>query len=427
MGVDSRVIMPTMQTTLEQAASRKYRLGLHCPRPIRVLALINAYSWGGGEAVLVSKWRHRSKMIEYELCTTYRCGRLGLEAKKLGVPVYELNPFITSGSGSNKVWEGILALTSVWTLVKLVKLIKNQHIEIVHAHGFPASLFGAIASLFTPGVKYIYSHHFVRSVPWARVEEALFRWVFSRYVAIVAVSDDIRTSLLRWFPQIASRCVVIWNGVDLDKFRPAPSIKFRLRAALGLQEDDIVLANVARLVPYKNHKLLISAFSELLRQHPNVRLLLIGEGPLRSELEAMSSELGLSERVVFLGYRSDVADILAASDIFVMPSVAEGLPVAALEAMAVGLPIVASTGHGIRQVVRPNETGILVPPTQAMAWCCALAELVTDSTKRRRMGERGRRVAEAQFDIQATVDRYETLYILASGVTDAVREEDAHA
>ncbi len=198
---------------------------------------------------------------------------------------------------------------------------------------------------------------------------------------------------------------VIYNGVPTGDFTPATILKPEL------SRNPKILVNIARLVPQKNQLLLIEAFSLVIKEYPNAILWLVGEGSLRPLLEERVKQLGLQEKVFFLGIRTDIPKILAEAGLFVLSSDWEGLPLTVLEAMASGKPVVATKAGGIPEAVENRVTGILVPPKDAKALAQAILELLTDSDLCLRLGEAGQKRVRNCFDIKKTVKEYESLYL----------------
>jgi len=207
------------------------------------------------------------------------------------------------------------------------------------------------------------------------------------------------------------KMVTIHNGIDTDRFG-SPHDSSAIRAALGLCADQPVIGIVARLDPIKNHEALITAMKQIVAQLPRAVLLIVGDGPLRSELEAQVSSLALGDHVCFLGARADVPELLGAIDLFVLCSHSEGLSLTLIEACAAGKPIVATDVGGNAEVVQHQETGLLVPLGQPELLAEAILEVLGDREKALQMGQNGRRNFEEQFVLGAMVQEYEKLYEL---------------
>ncbi|MCS6922926.1 MAG: glycosyltransferase, partial [Fimbriimonadales bacterium] len=177
----------------------------------------------------------------------------------------------------------------------------------------------------------------------------------------------------------------------------------------GIQEDALLIVHIGRFTKQKNHEMLIRAFAQL-RPPASARLLLVGEGELQPQMEQLVRDLGLAEQIRFLGVRSDIPELLNASDIFVLPSRWEGNPMSVMEAMAAGLPVVATAVGGVPELVENGASGLLVPSDDVAALAQALQTLVDNPSLRATMGHKARQVAQERFDARAMTRAYESLY-----------------
>jgi glycosyltransferase involved in cell wall biosynthesis len=233
--------------------------------------------------------------------------------------------------------------------------------------------------------------------------------VAGRFVdAFVAVSPETAAFANRRREVAQRRLLVIPNGISLDRFRPDPAARARVRKELGVEPDGWVVGTVGRLAVEKNQALLLRAVAPLLGRQ--ARVALVGDGPLRRELAQLAAGLGIADSVHLLGARGDVPDVLNAFDAFVLCSDTEGLPLAVPEAMATGLPVVATAVGGIPTVVEEGRTGFLVPTGDADALRDRLARLRADPPMARACGERGRRTAVARFSSERMQRDYAELY-----------------
>jgi len=227
---------------------------------------------------------------------------------------------------------------------------------------------------------------------------------------VIAISEAVRRSLQGGEVDV----VVVYNGTSLTAFCPSPR-REALRAALGLAPEHVAIAIVGRLTPWKGHRELLRAFAEVAREAPNARLLVVGEvafwedsyGP---ELHELARTLGVSDLVSWLGFRRDVPDVLAASDVFALPSIDEPFGRAVVEAMAVELPVIGTRSGGVPEIVVQGETGLLVAPGDAADLAKALLRLVRDADLRRAMGRAGRARATDLFNVDRTAERVQGVY-----------------
>ncbi len=241
------------------------------------------------------------------------------------------------------------------------------------------------------------------------------RWVFrllnSRYDAVIAPAHEILTALSTHEGLNASKMLWIANGVDTDRFRPGSAERRQTaRQALGLAKDEIAFGCVASLYPVKNHALLLRSFARVLASTPRAKLLLVGAGALAEPLAAQARELGIAHAVEMLGARPDIHQILPALDVAVLASRSEGMSNALLEAMACGLPVVATAVGGNLQLVRDGRTGFLVPSDDTEAMADALGRLAASALLRSTLGTAGQRRIEAEFSLGAMVNAYDRLY-----------------
>jgi glycosyltransferase involved in cell wall biosynthesis len=227
--------------------------------------------------------------------------------------------------------------------------------------------------------------------------------------AVVAVSRDIASGVCAGNWADPSRLHTVLNGVDLDQFQPG-SDRDPVRRALGISPGARVLGTVARLSPEKDQATLLRAFRQLARELPSAHLMLVGDGALRSELERLARDLGLAERTHFLGERRDIASLLRAMDVFCLPSLTEGTSLTLLEAMATGLPVVATAVGGNPEVVADQVSGLLVKPGEPDQLAHALLCVFQDGQWARRLGHAGREIVRQRYSMQAMVERYAGIY-----------------
>jgi len=366
---------------------------------LRVLHLVNSFRIGGAEKFLADLlFRGDWREVENEICVLFDEQPSIQEFDQAECQVHALKLYYKYD------------LTQVKALVRLV----NQgSYDILHVHLFPAQLFGALASYLTSRCIYVTTEH--GSVNRRRQFAAfkfLDAFVYSRYTAVVCVSNAVKGALIRWLPGLQHKIWVVPNGVVTEKFCFYADSREKIRQDLGLRQEELVFTIVARLHPPKNHHVLIKAFREVTFARPKTKLLVLGDGPLpiRRELEQLRDDLGLATSVTFLGARGDVPKILAASDIFVLPSKYEGLPVSVVEAMAAGLPVIGTTGPGFTDVIVDGETGLLVPPDDPNSLSKTMIRLALRPEERRRLGEAGKARAREHFDIKVSTRHYEELY-----------------
>ncbi len=289
----------------------------------------------------------------------------------------------------------------------LVALLRAERPDLVHAHMPISGLIARAAARIAGVPRVAYTCHgflFNQTAAWPlRIGSVILEWLAGRITDIYLTVSAKEAADARRLG-IARHAEAVGNGRDPAIFRPDSDARARLRAALGVSADQVAIICVSRLVRSKGYPELLGA----MRDVADAKLWVIGErlaSDRGEDLGAAFAEAGLGERLRLLGYREDVADLLAAADIFVLPSYFEGLPMSVIEAMLSGLPVVASDISGVREQVVDGETGLLVPPRQTHPLAAALRRLVADPAMRQRMGEAGRTRARALFDEQAVLSR----------------------
>lgn len=295
----------------------------------------------------------------------------------------------------------------VRALRALIKLIRAEQPDLVHAHMPIAGFLARLASWICGVPRVAYTCHgflFNQPGPWPRRAASLvLEWIGGRMTQVfLTVSEEEADDARRL--GIFSTPSAVLNGRDPQRFHPDPSARARIRAELGTPEDRVVVTVVSRLVRHKGHKELLAA----MRAVPDAELWVVGERLTTDrgeDLGPVFAASGLGSRLRLLGYRADVPAILAAADIFALPSHFEGLPMSVIEAMLTGLPVVATRIKGPREQVVENQTGFLVPPMTVEPLAEAIAKLTMDAALRTRMGDAGRARAIALYDERRVVGR----------------------
>ena len=366
----------------------------------RILHLITRLPVGGAERLLVSTLANLdSTRFESIVCCIQDRGELADEVEALSIPVVALGLMRTKRFDLKIV-------------PALLDLIKKYRIDIVHSHLYHANLYGRLAAkrAQVPSIISIHNTYVLRK--WYR---HLINRLLSRSTArIVAVSEDIRRDVVRFDKVPEEKIVTLPNGIDLDRVRTELT-RDEARARLGYDHASFLIGVVGRLEQQKGHIHLIRSFASLVRHEDtgtqkNLRLLIVGDGRLRKDLEVAVISLGISERVSFLGTRSDMAEILRALDLFVMPSLWEGLSLAMLEGMAAGLPVIISDVGGAAEVLGDNAFGIRVPPSNEAALTQAILRLAEDKERRELLGAKARERVEVGYSAATMVRKLEEIY-----------------
>lgn len=292
---------------------------------------------------------------------------------------------------------------------RLAELLAKRGVQAVHSHEFTMTVYGAAAAR-SLGIPLVSTMHGSQTMTQAWRRRAALRWAFRRSRAVVAVSEATRTQLLEDLGLSPDRLSLIRNGVPVVAGDGAA-----IRRELGIGPDALMVLAVGNLDPRKGHRVLLNALIALepTRASPEWHLVVAGGrgGPEREPLLALAAAHGLSNRVHILGQREDVPNLQAAADVFVMPSLWEGLPLALLEAMIAGNPCVASRTSGIPEAITDNDTGLLVAPGDEAQLATAMARVLGDPALRQRLAAAAQARAMSEFTIEAMADRYERLLL----------------
>jgi glycosyltransferase involved in cell wall biosynthesis len=293
-------------------------------------------------------------------------------------------------------------------LPDLVVLARERGARILHVHGYAAADFGRLAAR-AAGAKLVLHEHFAD--PRMPAYQALAdRLLSGRTDGAIAVSRSTREFLVKERFVPADRVRLIWNGAPLDEFAPVPRERaLHVRRALGLPDEALVVGTIGRLNAQKGHRFLLEAAALLLPRQPKARVLVAGDGDLMGELRGQATALGIADRVVFAGHRTDVPDLLGALDVFCISSLYEGTPLALFEAMAAGKPVVSTSVDGCREVLEDGVTGVLVPPADAAALADGLERVLADEALRAALGRQAL-AASRRYDVRACVDQMQAFY-----------------
>jgi glycosyltransferase involved in cell wall biosynthesis len=299
---------------------------------------------------------------------------------------------------------------------KLLRLIRREKPDIVDTHQSKAGALGRLAALLA-GTKVIihtfHGHVFYDFFGKAKTNLfVLIERLLTRCSSLlVAVSDTVRKELLAFKICSPEKVVTVPPGLELDKYLSIDGFHGKLRKELGLNEREILVANVSRLVPGKGHGYLFQSIKLLADSAPEAHFVIAGDGELRGELGESVRRMSLDDRVHFLGFRNDMENIYADSDIIVFPSLAEGLPLAIVEALASERPVVTTDVGGISELVGDGECGFVVPPKDPKALAQALLKLIRDENLRRTFGENARRKVYPHLSHTRLVKDMEKIYL----------------
>lgn len=284
--------------------------------------------------------------------------------------------------------------------------LRQDEIDILHMHLFGADLHGTLAAAYSSIRKVVTLHSPYEDNAWQRLGYA---GIFRAADVVVAVSQHARDCMTRRYGRLRRKAIVIPNGVDLARFAVGRT-KDAIRRTLGLPIGAPLVGTIGRLNRQKGHETLLRAFAQMKARVPDAQLVLVGEGELHDHLQRIAARLGVTGVVRFLGSRSDVPELLAALDVFVLSSLWEGLPLVLLEAMAAGTPIVATNVGGVREVLNDGTEAMVVRAGDADSLAHAMGRLVTDPVTAMRLCKNALARVRDDFNVQKMVREHETLY-----------------
>jgi glycosyltransferase involved in cell wall biosynthesis len=369
--------------------------------PIRVLELRSVRGTGGGPEKTILQGAAAADPCRYAMTVCYLRAQedplfgIGERAAGLGIDYHEIAERHPLDSG---------------VLSALRRLVRQRGIEIVHAHDYKADLLAWLLARTEQVAPLATVHGWTghsRRERW--LYYPLDKRLLGRFPRLIAVSGAIRRELLRRGVR-PEHVKTILNGIDPWAFRRDPARGPAVRAALGLALDDIVLGAVGRLEPQKRFDRLLEVFVDLRRNHPRLRLVLVGEGSLRGELAAAARRLGVEKDCHLLGQRSDVADLHHAFDLFVQSSDYEGTPNVVLEAMALETPIVATAAGGTAELIEDGVQGLIVPPGDLVRLREAIERALTDREATAQRAAAARALVEGPLSFEARMRAVEAVY-----------------
>ena len=365
----------------------------------KILLMIDEAYMGGGQQHLLwlAQNLDRSK---YEISAACEGeGYLVDELKKIHITVYPINI-------SNR--------PNIFSLIKIHKLLKHISPDILHTHGGTAGFYGRAASMFGFKGAVIHTYH---GIHYLNFEKSFLKNIYKaadkyllRYTdcTICVAQNDFNIGLNAGIVK-KEKAVVIHNGVNVEKFNRASSSDYKIK--LKNEPDEIIIGSVGRLHYQKGYDYLVDASAEVLKDFPKAKFVLIGEGELKSSLESSAKEKNVLSSFMFLGNQTDIPGLLSQMDIFVLPSLWEGLPLVLLEAMAAKKPVVATNVNGTVEIIESGKEGILVPPKNSTDLASAIKRLLNDADLREKYAEAGYNKIVSEFSLKTMVNKTEEVYL----------------
>ncbi|MDX2048636.1 MAG: glycosyltransferase family 4 protein [Chitinophagaceae bacterium] len=384
---------------MNQPAILSFPAGMYpvASRRIRVLQTIRQGQVGGGESHLLSLVENLDRERYDPVVLSFTDGPMVEQLRRMDIPAHVIPTTSPFDIG-------------VWTKVK--KLMRDEQVDLVHAHGTRAlsNIYWPSKSLSLPVVYTIHgwSFHDDQKPLIKKIRVLSEKFLSSRTAVNISVSQSNQQTGRKYFSSFDS--VVIYNGIDLKKFNPHRPLH-NIRAELNIPEEACLVVFIARFNVQKQPLTLIKSFARAAEQLPHLRLLMVGDGDHRQQALEMISDLGLKDKIYWQPFRQDVPDLLSAADIYVLPSLWEGMPIGLLEAMAMGKAVIATSVDGTREVIRHRENGLMVDAGQLEEKLAdAIIEMVKDEPLRRQLQSAAIQSVKDRFDVKYMTRQIEKVY-----------------
>ncbi|MDB5103898.1 MAG: glycosyl transferase group 1 [Fibrobacteres bacterium] len=376
-----------------------WKASAHAPaRPLKILQVSHDLHAGGLQRVVIDLAQGLRRLgHDAHICSLRGTGPLEAEIRGRGIPLWPM-PWPQTGSDR-------------WMFLKVLRLLRTQRYDVIHTHNTQPFLDGGLAAFLARVPVRVHTDH-ARAFPDRLRYMVMERLMSHGYGKVVGVSAHTADNLRRYEGIDSARLSVILNGIDGAWYRAERDRldASRLRREAGLDRFGRVIGLGVRLEEQKGIRYLLEAMPAILARHPDTGLAVAGTGSLGDDLKERARALGIADNVRFLGAYPQLTPFYPLIDIFVLPSLWEGLPLCLLEAMSLGLPIVATRVGGVGDLIEDGRTGSLAPPMDAVPLAAAVNALLDDPGRAEAMGLEARRVFDARYDSGVMVDRYLELY-----------------
>ena len=365
--------------------------------PLRVCMLLPKLQVGGAEVQALDLAKHLdTSRFAVSMCCFNRGDReMERDVERYVGPVFYI---------------GFRWRTAPAAFTRLVRYLRRWHFDVLHCHLPLADSIGRLAGAVA-GVPVLVTTEHGKNL-WKKRPYLVLERMLNRYTDMrICVSRDILDIRRRREGTPTGKLVYIPNAIDPDVFKQSGKGRAAVLAEFGWPPDSDLVVSVGRLVVEKNYPLLVEAIARLRERFPKIKYLLAGAGDCAGRIRDRIESHGAADSIALAGSRSDISDILAAADVFVLSSIREGLPVSLLEAMASGTAIASTSVGGIPEVIQDGKTGLLVPPEDAAALAGAIGTLLGDDELRRTLGMEARKVVEEGFSIKQIAERIGELYV----------------
>ena len=366
----------------------------------RVLHLVETLQIGGTETQAVQTAVHQRSMGQEIVVGCLRAeGALLKELQRAGIPVIEF-----------RKQKKLLSIRCLWQLLRLAAFLRREQFQVLHCHDLMSNLLGVPAARLARTTVIISSRRYFDLEWWSGSwRNWIVGWIYRLSTHVIVNSKSIRDLIIHRDHVRHEKIRVVYNGIDTNRFGELVSHQEATLSAI--RKHSLLVAVVANMYStVKGHGTLIAAAKQVCKIFPQVRFVLIGDGVERPKLEEQVKIAALQEYFLFLGSRKNVPELLASCNLFVLPSESEGLPNVVLEAMAAGLPVIATAVGGVPELIQDGVNGLLVPPREPKALSEAISRLLSDEGLRRRLGRAGRERAVREFSFYRLINVLTKLY-----------------
>ncbi|MFC1668450.1 glycosyltransferase [Chlamydiota bacterium] len=358
----------------------------------KILMLITELDIGGAETIVYNQVRElRRRGFDVAVACLYGKGVMAKKIVDAGIRVYFLQA---------------CCKYDFRVLFRLRKILKEQHFDVLHCHLFHANIIGRFAAIRIKSIRIISTIHVMEIDKLYRIWfDGITSFLVDRYIC---VSKSVKQFIMQKANVSAKKITVVYNGIDLDQMIPTRSSD-QIKQEWGLT-NEVVIGSVGRLHEQKGHSYLLEAFQLILKKGINIRLVIVGEGPLRQFLEAKTVSLDIAQCVAFIGFKEDIINYMQVLDIFVLPSLWEGFGLVVTEAMALAKPVIATDVDGVPEIVCNSKTGYIVEPASVEMLAEKITALVIDRQKSSEMGLLGRERVRNYFSHKQMVSTLILVY-----------------
>lgn len=363
---------------------------------MRILHIVHSLNTGGLERVVVDLAVYlKRKGSDQAICCLADRGNLAKSAEVNGVPLFQTNK-----------GEGLDLLLPM----RLSRIMKRGKYDLIHTHndagivyGFPAASMCGIRSI-------VHTDHGIEPKTASHCSLNMIKKLFMKRIScVVAVSQDLKRTIITDSGMMNHELKVVMNGIDPCRYTGKYNTS-EIRKSVGIGRDRFIIGHIARLVPLKNQEFLLQIIRELKNMNLPITLLAVGDGPMRKRLQELCIKYDIQSEVVLLGERTDIPQLLSIMDIFVLTSITEGISITILEAMAAGIPVLASKVGGNPEIIDDSLSGFLINLNEPFKWIMKAKELFDDQHMRKRIGKQAQEVIRMKFSLNVMADQYERIY-----------------